>query len=356
MRDYAKLIGHLIAKAESAQEMGNVEEATAYRAKAEHLMGEYRISEEETIAGDAFSIVPIKREVVIMETGAYLNAMKQDYMALFREIARHAGVRVNFEYRWSDSRSYEESSMVAVTYGYDMDIRLAEFYWTAARLVFMTRIDARVNPELSDQENCYFLRNSGMPRNEIATKLWGSGPKDGAAHGKVQKLYLAECAKRNEQPLVSGRGIQVKLYREAYANAFVSEFGWRLRDARLAAETGGGLELPGRKERVNEAFYADHPEQRPMTAEQIAKLREERAAYVCEPCENTKSPTGKCRRHRPRTATQADYRRWDRESNGPEARAGRVAGSAAAKAVNVSRTAGTRTAKAEPAPTRREIG
>lgn len=361
-RDYAKLIGHLIAKAESAGELGHEEEAKAYRLKAEELMREYRITEEQTIAQDQFSILPQRYEVVLLESNGYLNPFRQDYADLWRQIARYAGIRYQLEMRWTN-RPYEvldEAKLVAVVYGYEMDVRLAEFYWTSARLVFMTRIDARPNPELSDQVNCYYLRNSGMSRIDIAAKLWGEETRLKAGpHAKVQKLYLAECEARGEAPRVSGRGIQVKLYREAYANSFVSEFGYRLREARDAADSAGGaLDLPGRKQRVDEAFYEAFPHCRPMSAEERAKWaakHEEREAN-CEACDRTKSKTGKCRRHRPVQYTEADYRRWDRTQNSPEAQAGRANGAAAARAVNVERTAGPRSQRAEAAPQRDALG
>jgi hypothetical protein len=359
--DYAAKIGSLIAMAED--ETLPKAARDSYRLKADQLMREYRIAEEETIAGDVFSLAPVSREIVLMESGAYDNPMSGHYQSLFRSIAKYAGVRFVVEYRWTDEpfSNLEESALMAVVYGYDMDIRIAEFYWTAARLVFMTRIDARPDATKSDQENCYYLRNSGLKRNDIAHALWGSAYNDGHAHGRVQKLYLAECATRGEEPRVAGRGIQVSLYREAYANSFVSEFNWRLTDAKNAADTAGGaLELPGRAERVDEAFYTAYPKRRPMTEEQMAARQarwdaEEAAMGPCQACLKTTSKTGLCRRHRPSETTQADYRRWAR-ADGPEARAGRANGAAAARSVDVVRTAGTRTQRTESAPTRPALG
>jgi hypothetical protein len=353
--DYAAKIGSLIAMAEDE----TLPEATrvAYRSKAEQLMREYRIAEEETIAADQFSILPRRFEVVLLEGDAFRSEFRGSYVEIFREIALHAGIRVRFEYRYFNRETEEPSRVVAVGYGYDGDIRLAEFLWTAAHLVFITRIDANVNPTLSDQLNCYYLRNSGMKRNDIASALWGSAYNDGHAHGRVQKLYLAECVARGEQPKVAGRGIQVSLYRKAYANAFEDEFGWRLRQARDAADSvGGALELPGRKERVNEAFYAEWPDERPMTKEERIAYRAEMdavlAANPCGDCAKTKSATGKCKYHRPSQITQADRRRWAREGDSPEALAGKANGAAAARSVEVARTAGPRTQRAERSPER----
>ncbi len=354
--DYAKKIGALIANAED--ESLSEEARKLYRLKAEQLMREYRVAEEDAIAKDEAASLPRRFEVVLLQGNAFNSDLRAFYVDIWQEVALHAGVKSFVEYRYRRTESDEPNRMVAVGYGYDLDVRLAEFLWTAAHLVFVARVDARVNPELSDQENCYYLRNSGMKRNDIANQLWGSAYDDGPAHGKVQKLYLAECAKRGEEPKVSGRGIQVKLYRAGYANGFCDEFGWRLREARDAADSaGGGLVLHGRAERVAEAFYEAFPNRRPKTSEEAEAywktLKEQEAN--CEGCKKTKSKTGKCSFHRPREATQADRKRWARQ-DGAEAKAGRANGTAAARSVDFSRSAGPRTRRAESAPERPALG
>jgi len=340
--DYAKKVSALIAMAED--ESQTPEARANYRAKAEELMKQYRIAEEELIATDQFAVVPVLDTIDVMETGALDNPLRGQYWSLFSAIAKHAGVRVRGEYHYgpfgTGANRRETSRLEATMVGYEGDIAYAKFIWVAARLVFMTRIDARINRSLSDQENAYYMRNSGVTRKDIATALWGSGPTDGQAHGKVQKLYMAECAKRGETPRVSGRGIQVGLYREAYADSFVNEFMWRLRKAKDAAGTsGGGLELHGRKDRVDEAFYKEFPEMRPESPEEAEKRWKEfqEAEANCEDCKKTKSSTGKCKAHRPRYMTAAEVERNNRRYNGPEAQAGRRAGSEAAQSVNLQR-------------------
>jgi len=351
-RDYAKTIGALIAMAED--EANTQEARQSYRDKAETLMREYRVSEEEAIAQDSEAATKPRRFDLLIMTGSIYAPMRYEYMELFREVAKHAGIQVHFEWAYpNDDRHDGKAQLWARGYGYDIDIRLAEFLWTAAHLTFITRIDARVNPQLSDQENCYYLRNSGQKRNDIAHWLWGSGYKDGAAHGKVQKLYMAECAKRGEEPRVSGRGIQVDQYRKAYASSFLDEFGWRLRSARDAADAvSGALILSGRKERIEEAYYAEWPDRRPAPPKPYVRPE----VQPCDACARTKSPTGQCRNCRPRVATEADRRRWNREINGPEARAGRAAGAAAARSINVQRTAEPRAQRTDAAPERTALG
>lgn len=350
--DYAAKISKLIAMAED-QSLPEAARAS-YQSKAESLMREYRISEEEAIASESTAAVPVSDELPIMETNAYENDLRDYYWSMWSRIAQHCGVRTAGKYNGWDA----DSKLTATVVGYEGDIRYAELLYTAARLVFMTRIDARVNPELSDQENCYYLRNSGMKRNEIAYRLWGSSSTDGAAHGRVQKLYMAECAVRQEVPKVSGRGIQVSVYRDAYARAFTNQLGYRLRAASEAVDkVSGGLELHGRKERVDEAFYSLFPVYRPMSAEEraqwMAEIEEEEAK--CEDCRKTTSKTRKCAKHRPTEVSAADLRRYNRRHHSPEAYAGERAGQRAAADVHIGRSGTPEPRQAHSAPERQGI-
>jgi hypothetical protein len=352
--DYAAKIGRLIAMAED-ESLPQVAR-DSYRSKAEQMMREYQIAEEDAIATESSVAVPILDKLTIMENSAWSNPLRGHYWGLWSQISHFCGVRTKGLYT---SGPNGEQQLIAQVVGYEGDVKYAEMIYTAARLVFMARIDARVDRSLTDQENCYFMRNSGMRRNNIATRLWGSDPKDGAAHGKVQRLYLAECAKRGETPRVSGRGIQVDVYREAYARAFVSEFGWRMLAARDASDaaSGGALVLHGRKERVNEAFYAEFPQARPKSAEERAAewdLQQAEEA-ACEDCKKTKSASGKCKQHRPTEINAAQRERYERRYNSAEARAGERSGRAAAADVHLSRTS-PRAQRAEAAPQQAEIG
>jgi hypothetical protein len=342
-RDYAKMIGALIANAED--ETLPQAARDLYRAKAEGLMREYRIAEEDAIATESTSAVPVIDQITIMETHAYDNPLRSHYWAIMCHIANHCGIRVagRYEGNWGES-----SKLVANVVGYEGDLKYAELLFLAARLVFLTRIDARVDRSLSDQLNCYYMRGSGMSRKDIAEALWGSSLTDGAAHGKVQKLYMAECAVREETPKVSGRGIQVAVYREAYARGFVNEIFWRLDAASSAVDKESGtVLLHGRKERVDEAFYAAFPTHRPMTEEERAKANAAYAEEVanCPECKKTKHASGNCKAHRPTELTAADRRRQNRLYGSAEAHAGMRAGASAAKDVHIGRS-GTAQARA----------
>jgi hypothetical protein len=359
----AERIGKLIAMSED--ESMPAAARASYAEKAETLMREYRANEERVVGTSGPVLpVPFKITLVVGQGHYFVSDFQSAYVHIWREISKHAELRshVTYEYDEDDKRT-----VVAVGYGYEMDVRLAQFLWTAAHLTFATRIDTKVDPSLSDQLNCYYMRGSGMERNDIANKLWGSEYTNGVAHGKVQKLYLAECAARGEQPSVGGKGFQAERYRKAYADGFTDQFGWRLRDARSAVDAQSGVVvLAGRAERLEKAYYAAYPNKAPASAEEqaahaaksaaywAAQEEEERQCRANGACSRAKS--GSCKKHRPYEVTVAERARWTREQHAPERSAGRRAGVAAASSVEFRRTAGERTHKAEAAPERTALG
>jgi hypothetical protein len=301
-------------------------EAANARAKAEQLMRKYRIQEEQLIASDATAIEPIWDQIVI---GSSKSPFYNQYYHLWSYVAQHTGVR--YRYSWVGS----DLTMSVV--GYEPDVRFAQMLYASARLVFQERIDPQVKPELGDAENCYRLRSAGIERNRIANMLWGASTgSDGAwAHRKVGNLYKEACAQRGEDPALNGRQINAKTFRESYAKNFVEHFASLLRQARNAADSNGGvLELKGRSERVDEAFYSRYPEMRPVPV--VAEEQEE----SCENCERAskKEPGKKCRKHTWRW-TAADQARWNREQNSLSAQAGRLAGREAASQVELNHVA-----------------
>jgi len=383
----AEKIGKLIAMSED--ESLPREARSSYAEMAERLMRQYRIDEENVITtGSNTSIIPVRFHITIVEgLGKWFAAEFQDeYMRIWKEIKKHAGLAGHFTWEYDEEGNARK--LVAVGYGYQIDVRLAQFLWTSAHLTFATRIDTKVDPSLSDQLNCYYMRGSGMERNDIANQLWGSAYTDGPAHGKVQKLYLAECEARDEKPSVGGKGFQAKRYRKAYAEGFCDQFGWRLRDARSAIDAQqGGIVLHGREDRVNEAYWAEWPDKAPLSAEEQAAKNAQQAARSAEywaaiereqreclekgncraarkraaeragrPLTERELETALCRKHRPYEATESDRRRWDREAHNPERAAGRRAGAAAASSVEFRRTAGERTHKAGAAEQRTALG
>lgn len=296
-------------------------EAANARARAEQLMRDYQIHEEETLAQDPQAILPEWREVNVSELG---SAFQQEYVNLFHYIALHVGARARY--------GCTRSGVTATVCGYGFDLDVLDLMFTGARVVFSEHLEPKVDPALSDQVNAYRLRRSGIARNRVAHMLWGASmDSDGApAHGKVAKLYKAECEARGETPALSGRGIPAETYRAAYAKSFVDRMWSRLAEARRATDRAStGVQLHGRVERVNEEFYTRYPEHRPVPATAAS------AARTCEACDRSKHASGKCPAHRVRPLTKAEMARYERANYSPAALLGRGAGRTAADQVKV---------------------
>lgn len=344
-RDYAALIAGLLRNAEDE---ANTEAARmAYRTKAESLMREYRIEQEEALATDPGSVLPIVKRIPLIPTH---NEFRGRYFPqILRLIADHAECETWVH--WVNGEGY-----VAEVAGYEGDVRYLEFLWTAAHLMFSTRIDPVWSEDRTEAENIFLLRNAGHERREIADRAWGNGSgKQAALRSKVQRIYLAEAKRRGEEALATGLGFQTAVYRDAYARQFVMTLHTRLWTARQAANAAGGVvTLAGRAERVKEALWTAFPRLRPST-EVVPEAAYRAPNLDCDRCKKAKS--GFCRDHnwlKPREVTKADRERWDRQENSASARAGKASGRTAAEGVHIVR--GTaETPKAGPA-TRREIG
>lgn len=325
MESKIRKISALLAKAEHP--LTGAEEAATFRAGAERLMREYRVAEESLIAQDQFSIEPILVKIDIADLESPFH---QKHSMMFHYVAAHTGVRYTVKYRRTDGD--QKAGYYAAVVGYPTDIRYAELLFNAARLVMISKLEPKVDRDQSDAENIYRLRSAGIDRQRIAELVWGKrGHQEGL---KVGRLYKEACAAKDEDVAVSGRQVNAKTYREVYAREFVSRFASRLREARDAADsTGGALQLFGRAERVDEAFYKHFPEYRPTERSEPA----EATTTGCAACARTKHSSGKCRDHRAQVATQADRDRWERLYYGPAAQRATAAGHSAADEVQLSR-------------------
>lgn len=319
LESWSAKIAALIAKAERTD---NEAEAATFRAAADRLMRKFQIAEEGLIAEDQTSILPVEREIHLADIDSKFHSL---HLTMWAATARHCGVE--YVYRYQTGGKY-----VATVIGYASDVRYAEFLHNSARLMMIAKLEPAVDPNKSDEDNVYALRSAGIERIRIATMIWGEGSHSNNA--KVSRLYAAACAKRGEDPTVSGRQVNAKTFRTVYAESFATRYSARLREARDATDKaeGGALVLSGRAERVKEAFYKRFPQYRPAPASEPAE-----PTGPCPDCAKTKSKTKKCQIHRPFKWTQADEERWNRMNEGASALAGKAAGRSAADSVQIER-------------------
>lgn len=312
----------LIDTAESYDKDGKPEAAATFRQKAEALMAKYRIAEESLITGGTSGIIPEYLCFTLLEHDSEFSL---HYNSLWYYIAEHCGLKTFTQWKWLPGNV---EGLQAHAVGYAADLRYAEFLWSATRLVFGGKLEPSVNPALSDLENVYALRSAGLERNKIAKMIWGEATH--ANNAKVTKLYAQACADRGEDAVVAGRDLKASDYRTSYARGFAYRLSTRLQEARDAAgEASGGIVLHGRKERVEEAFYGLYPNRRPKAR----VVTEQEETGPCPRCQAAK--TGECREHKTRKVSREEQRRWDRQTYGAAAQAGRSAGRRAADDVKI---------------------
>ncbi|MET0416569.1 MAG: DUF2786 domain-containing protein [Actinoplanes sp.] len=325
-RNHASIIRALLARADHPNTP--VHEAEAAREKAEELMREYRVAEEEALATDPTSATPT--HVVIDIVLHQASQVAHSYPQMVRELARHCEIRVAVQPLGYGYR------VTAV--GYEGDLRYFEFLWTSTQLMFATKIDPHWSAERSEAENIYLMRQAGIKRYDIADAAWGRGAGAEAKNrSKVQRTYLKEVQKRGEDALAKGLGFNSSNYREAYAEAFVTTLRRRLREARDAANSKAGLPVHhGRADRVDEAFYTLFPSSRPTDVEPAAEWVDPRKACLKKACQEGRY----CHDHsylRPRAVSQRELIAYENRMHGASARAGRMSGATAAGGVVISR-------------------
>jgi hypothetical protein len=302
--DMMRKVEGLLAKADDTAV--TPEEADSYRAMAERIMIKYKIEQEDLIKRGDLKVDGLN--VMFVQTKAYpwTSEYTTVYNSLLSYAIHHAGVKGYFE-------GYEDGEYLIWLIGYEADIRFAKALFMNARLVFADRMEPKYDPNLSDDENVYRMRSAGMERGRIGQYMgWGD-----KAHQKVTRVYKRACAAKGEDAVLTGKTTNVKDFRKAYADGFVSEFWARLSRARNAVDdeiTDGGLVLHGREDRIKEAMYNRWPHLRPD--ETPAKVQTE----------------VKAREYR---WTKADQRRFEKQ-NSATARMGRQAGARAAAEIDVS--------------------
>lgn len=275
----------LLAKADSTTFPA---EAKALRAGAEALMFKYRLDESQLTAEQKaernFNVQ--WRTITLCAQG---SDMLSTYYAIMAECCRHMDVMYRSDWEHNPETGLLEYVMHVC--GYGSDLAFVDMLFTSAALEFRQAMEPQVDKSLSDQVNAYRLRMAGMGGKEIALKLYGRDDK--ALRPKVRKMFADEAVKRGEDPApLLGKGVNVKIYRESYAQGFRGAWAVRLMTMRTERGGEGGLVLAGRADAIKEAFYDKYPGARPKAAvEGQTGVRQ----HQCPKCQAAKS--GYCRDH-----------------------------------------------------------
>lgn len=261
-------------------------EAELAQAKADALIYQYKL--ESLIAGGVGKTEhpTITPTWMTWEVCAHYNEFRQSYRQIASMVVSHVDGMAAFHTSSRDGELFVTCELV----GYEADVMFGELLFTSARLEFSRRLEPKVDPALSDRENAYNLRHAGLEGRRIAEMLWGENTK--AGRSKARRYFEEEAKSRGEDPRpLMGQSNSVKVYRETYADAFVSELWsrlWRMRQER--ATEANALVLKGAKNAVEEAFYEKYPQFRPAAELPVSTMQKD-----CEKCK--KAASGYCRDH-----------------------------------------------------------
>lgn len=295
-------------------------EAQVFRNKAEALMMRYRIDEAMVAQKPDSGIAPRWGQFTV---SAYRSPYRYYYQSIANAVMSHCDVRgVVDSHQVGERYDYDLMILRCDFVGFESDLRLVEVLYTDCMLAFQSRLEPGVDRSLDDQTNAYRLRRAGMEWNRITQALWG---EDDHKHVvRARRAFLRESDVRGEDPSdYLGMGNNMKVFRESYANGFVSELGYRLYSMRASrGAESHGLVLAGRKEAIDAAFYKRYPRYAPPKPLPVGDDEEgaeeggeasvarshTRGTYVdpranCAKCQKAKS--GFCRDHsylRPSTA------------------------------------------------------
>lgn len=320
----------LIAKADDSA--CTPEESQTYHNRAQELMQKYRIAEEAAYA-DRPAADHVRPTVLEVRVCAYSSKYRDEYIKMMRLVAVHCTAKLVFDYKYD--RELQDHRVMATLIGFETDLKYAEMLYISAQLVFATNMEPTWDGTRTEAENIFYLRQSGMVRAEITTKIYGREHRNSVAKAqRIQKIYLTECDRRGVVA-ASGRDVSRADFVKMYVQTFIQEFSYRLQVARQAADgvTGDtGLVLANRDDRIREHMYTVYPHLRPST-----DLRKS------EPYVDTRTPkqiaADEARWERQYQKERAEERRLRTSTGG---RAGGKAGTSAAKQINLAGVQGTR--------------
>lgn len=261
--DMLRKVRALLAQAD--HENTSPTEAQAFRAKAEALMFRYRI-DEAMLAQAPDSGIDVEWSYI--DVCDLHSHYRHFYEGIMQAVCEHVGVRWHREFETAEENEDGVRRRVARIHyvGFPSDIRVVDALFTSAQLAFSAKLEPKYNPELSDQVNAYNMRHAGMEGWRIAMAIWGQ--REDKDLYRARRLFKREALERGEDPnVLLGQGNSMAVYRDSYANGFYWELRTRLFDMRSSrGERSHAVELGGRKERINEAFYSRYPQYAPPKA------------------------------------------------------------------------------------------
>lgn len=219
----------LIAKAEGTE---FVEEAQAFRAKADSLMEQYAIEQWQL---DSLGS-PSKPEARRINVEWWASKLGPYLMSLFTDVAKHCRVVAVL-----DNYDYHRKNLPVV--GLPSDLDYFEMLFTSLHLQWVGKLSPVYNPELTLGENLLVFKEAGLSWRNIAMLI--GRPEFVTADNKVVdggfmvREYKKECKKQDVPPVRSNPA----MYQRNFTMGWVSGVRTQLQNQREQSDTSKGNEL-----------------------------------------------------------------------------------------------------------------
>lgn len=156
--------------------------------------------------------------------------------------------------------------------GYNDDVDYAQLLFTTIQFQFVAKIQPTWEPLRDFDANVAALKEAGRTEEQIARAAGLRWPEGGST---VKTAYKRHCRANGIDPTYTRRH---SAYRESFADSFVTRMCSRLEELGQAAKTqaassGAELVLYHAQEDVDEEFYRQYPNARPLTKEQVRAMR-----------------------------------------------------------------------------------
>ena len=295
-----------IAEGASPEERAHtIQEQRMARQRADALMFQYKIQEAtaRAAAPPDMRTPPDKLDIEIGGWGTEDEHELLGYFAMLSQsCAKHTGCLIRNYTKWSNRSAY------STVYGFESDRAYFNILYTTVRLHMVDLLIAKVDPNLSLEENCYRLHNAGYNwldmgslygwhkyqyngaetvgvqepyKNEHTGEIWTKFQ----VGGKFKRAYYAACKAHGVTPQrISAGGTAA--YRRSAAEGYTSMINRRLREMRgERVTTGADLVLKGGEQDLQAYFEKENPDlfikaPAPAPGTQVTKKKVGRAPRI----------------------------------------------------------------------------
>jgi len=275
------------------------DEAATCRAKADELMFKYAIDQAQLRDSQpaASQTKPGKIVIDLCDAGI---PYESNFTQLVMVICEHTRCACLFLGAQMDRSAldawkivYGDFKVQAEVYGFESDLKYFEILYTTLLLHMSNGIDPRPDASRTDEENAYFLHNSGLNWGEIARLYYPArDPQHGGWNGvKVPsgEFYPGKVWKRAyDRYLRANKGTAVSLppkfteaartnWRQNFAESYVATLRRRLYMARSGRAAGSDMVLRSSMQAIKDMMKGEHPNSQTMADAKRVEYNE--AAY-----------------------------------------------------------------------------